>query len=677
MMSTSVFRKHRIAILVGCVSVLLSGCATQSQMKLSSIFETQGVSPRQPESVSTTDNADVQKSDTTEDIIELEPLMPSYSITTQASARVLDLSDDKTVVVSFEDIPLEDFVEHVFTKIFEVDFVIDPQTSFEDKSVTLQVKKPLGQVSFLSLFNTVLEQHNLAMRLEQEIVFLYPKGGRRGLPDYDYGYGRTADTVPNGSNIIFQIIPIDYIDAMSAQSFLVRLANVSPETLPDKNLIGLRASRQDILRALDVIALIDRPSVLGQQLSFVKLEFVPVSLFISQVSDLLRNEGVNVAEVIRFTPLSRQNGVIIHARNRAHLDRISFWKDTLDTAESTDDKQYFMYYPENIEAEKLSLILGELTQLSQGLGLKKNAVEGGAASSQLQSNSNGTEDLKFVVDKNQNVIIIYGTATKYKNILPLLKKLDVTPSQVLIEARLIEVTLTDQLSQGIDWSLFGGGAKRNISTSQISSLTNGSFAYTISGIDYNVALNLLQNQDRLKVLSSPRIVVASGESASINVGTEIPVLATQSADVDTDRVLQSVQYRSTGVDLNVTPTVNSRNVISLEISQNVSETSENASSGIDSPIILNRSFQTKVFANSGQALVLGGLIRENNSTKKSQIPLLGSIPGVGRLFSSDGKSTSRTELVVFITPRIISNSSDIQEIKNLFLQELDMATGSQ
>ena len=107
------------------------------------------------------------------------------------------------------------------------------------------------------------------------------------------------------------------------------------------------------------------------------------------------------------------------------------------------------------------------------------------------------------------MIIIYSTASKYKSILPLLKKLDVTPPQVLVEAKLIEITLTDQHSQGIQWSLFGGSnRKRDIAVSQLTSFNNGSFSYSISGIDYSAALSALQSQDRLKVLSSPRIVVA-------------------------------------------------------------------------------------------------------------------------------------------------------------------------
>jgi len=678
---TSRFR----GLLISTLGLALSACSTQPQTGLQSIFETEARASASSDNVDIGDKNAANDGGLSVTEAQLTPLVAGYEVPTQSSAHVLDLSNDEKVTVSFEDVPLKEFVEHVFSNMLSVDFVIDPQTSFENKNVTLQIKEPMGQRAFLDLFKDVLEQHGLGMKLQQDIIFLHDIRARRGLPDYDYGYGRTPASVPSGSNPIFHVVPIDFIDAKSVQSFLIRLTNASPEVLPDPNLLGLRASRTDILRALDVINMLDRPSVRGQQLSFVKLEFIPASLFIEQVSNLLQNEGVDVATAVRFTELSRQNGVIAHARSRVILDRIAFWRETLDTADATDDKQYFMYYPENMEAAKLAEVLQKLVQLSDGsrstvpagsaaVGATNGQPSQDAVGSQRRAGSgSGTSaELSFVTDENRNAIIIFASASKYKSILPLLKKLDVTPPQVLIEARLLEITLTDQLSQGVDWSLFGGAAKRDIPTSQLSSMSNGSFAYTISGIDYNVALSILQNQDRLKVLSSPRIVVASGESASINVGTEIPVLATQSADVDTDRVLQSVQYRSTGVDLAVQPTVNSNNVISLQITQNVSETSENASSGIDSPIILNRSFKTTVFANSGQALVLGGLIRENNSSKDSRVPWLGEVPGLGRLFSSESKSTSRTELIVLITPRILANSSDIDEVKRLFIQEFSV-----
>lgn len=668
--------------LLPLLALMVQGCANVEKQPFNSVFikEKNGVASAESIDDGDDSNDGSKVSGGSSDLVSLQARVP---LDAETSSKQLDLNDTKDISVSFEQLELKEFVNHSLANVLKVNFVIDPQAKLSGQKVTLSIKDKVSQEEYLALFKDVLQQNGLAMKIRNDVVFLHPASRRRGLPEYDFGYGKSKLTVPQGSQPIFQVVPLEFIDQKSLSSFILRLSNASPENMNDPNLIGLKGTRHDVLRALDIVNMIDIPHVRGRHIQFVKLAFLPSSEFISQVTEILENEGIDVANTIRFADLSRQNGVVVHSTSETLLKRMEFWRKQLDTPESTEDKQYFMYYPENMEAAKLADVLQKLATVSQGgansSGSNRNqagstnSVSGQSSSSeQSTSLTGGAGDFNYVVDENRNVIIVYANASKYKSLLPLLKKLDVTPSQVLIEARLIEITLTDQYSQGIEWSLFGGGAKRNINTSQLTSFANGSFSYTISGVDYNAALNLLESQDRLKVLSSPRIVVANGESATLNVGTEIPVLSTQAADVDSDRVLQSIQYRSTGVDLTVQPTVNSSNVVSMQISQNVSETSENASSGIDSPLILNRSFQTYVIANSGQTLVLGGLIRENNSSDDSSVPVLGDIPLIGNLFKSDSRSTSRTELVVLITPRIISNTSDIDDVKKLFLDELTL-----
>ena len=669
----------RVALLV----LLLQGCGATQEEQFDSAFE---LSSEQRNGQNNSDSPDgAKKENDTFDVAASEALLSpmdfKHDVSGQTSSEVLELSDVEDISLAFDEVDLKEFVNHSLANLLNVNFVIDPVTPFQNKKVTLSIKEKISQKRFMELFKDVLEQNGLAFKIQNDVLFLFGNKKRRGLPDYDYGYGRSKASVPIGAQPIFQVVPIDFIDPKSLSSFIVRLSNASPEQIGDPNKLGVRGKRHDILRALDLIDMLDVPSVRGQKLLFIKLEFLPSGEFVKKVTELLENEGVNVENAMRFTDLTRQNGVIVHSNNDKILERVSFWRKKLDTADASDDRQYFMYYPENMEAEKLADVLEKLVQVGSTGGYQSQQADKPPATSSTPGNnmpsSNSSragfsEDLSYVTDENRNVIIIYSTASKYKSILPLLKKLDVTPPQVLIEAKLIEITLTDQHSQGVQWSLFGGSRKRDLAVSQLTSFNNGSFSYSISGIDYTAALSALQSQDRLKVLSSPRIVVANGESASLNVGTEIPVLSTQAADVDSDRVLQSIQYRSTGVDLSVKPTVNSSNVISMTVSQNVSETSENASSGIDSPLILNRSFNTSIIANSGQTLVLGGLIRENNSGDASQVPLLGDIPVLGRAFSTKSSSKSRTELVVLITPRIISNSSDIDDIKKLFIDELTL-----
>lgn len=669
------------------IAILLAvqGCASTGNDDFQSRFENNKRTEAIDEELFKKENSKYLAQDA-QGVNSISPMQYEHPIPAKSSSEQLELSNVEDITVAFEELALEEFVNHSLSNILKVNFVVAPNVKFDDKKVTLQIKEKISQRRFLSLFQELLEQNGLGMKIQENIMYIHSSQQRSGRPDLDFGFGRNDGDVPIGSQPVYQLVPLNYIEPQNLHSFLVRLTNAGVEFSNDPNVIALQGKRHDIIRALSVIRMLDVPKILGKKIRYLQMNYIPSGEFIEKVTELLENEGVNIRIGAKFTDLSRQNGVVVHSNNDDVLERILYWQKKLDTPESTDDMQYYMYYPENMEAAKLAEVLAKLINVgkrdsksdssssqSKDNAQSKSTLEtGNRKSSKSQGSISAvSEEFSFVSDENRNVIIIYSTASKFKTMLPLLKKLDVSPPQVLIEAKLIEVTLKDEHTQGIEWSLFGGGAKSDIGTSQLSSFS-GSFSYTISGVDYHAALVLLEKQNKLKVLSSPRIVVANGESASLNVGQEIPVLSTQAADVDSERILQSIQYRSTGVDLTVQPTVNSSNVVSMQISQNVSETSENGSSGIDSPLILNRSFQTSVIANSGQTLVLGGLIRENNSFIDSQIPLLGDIPIFGRLFSNESKSTSRTELLVLITPRIISNSSDIDDIKKLFIDELTL-----
>ncbi len=670
---------HSTRFLCGiAILLLLQGCATSETMDFGSQFEspTADLVEDEQEEVNEGNNTAIEPAVSSS--TQLESISGGPPLPAKSSSEVLALSDEKNISIAFDGVELAEFVNHALSNILNVNFVLAPNVEMKGKTVTLEIKEKISQREFLSLFEDLLSQHGLVSKIQEGIIFVHNSSQVRGRPDLDFGYGREDSDVPVGSDLIYQLVPVYYIGPKSLHSFLVRLANAGVELSYDPNIIALQGKRYDILRALSIIRMLDVPGLLGHTVVYMQLEYLPSEEFIKKVTDLLESDGVNVGLGVRFTDLSRQNGVVVHSNNQALLDRISYWREKLDTPESSDDLRYFMYYPQNMEASKLADVLMRFESISSTTGpsasnskssAQKQSSEGGSKEASLSGVAN---DFSFVTDENRNVIVIYSTATKYKTMLPLLKKLDVTPPQVLIEAKLIEITLTDQFSQGVEWSLFGGAAKRDLSTSQVASYNSGSFAYTISGIDYNAVLSLLQSKDQLKVLSSPRIVVSNGERATMNVGTEIPVLTTQSTDVDSDRVLQSIQYRSTGVDLSVKPVVNSNSVVAMEISQNVSETSGNSTSSLNSPLILNRSFNTSVIARSGQTLVLGGLIRENNSSTDSSLPILGDIPGLGALFSSKSKSKSRTELVVLITAKIIHNSSDIDELRNLFIDELEL-----
>ncbi|MCK4485761.1 MAG: type II secretion system protein GspD, partial [Desulfobacterales bacterium] len=284
------------------------------------------------------------------------------------------------------------------------------------------------------------------------------------------------------------------------------------------------------------------------------------------------------------------------------------------------------------------------------------------------------------VDENRNALIIYATPKEYETLKLLLQKLDVMPAQVLLEASVAEVTLTDTLQYGLEWFL------KNTARSQTSILrTLGGLGLGSGGLDYSLVtdsekfqllLNALAQEGMVKILSSPRITVRDGKSASIIVGTEVPVVTSEATTPDiqtegTSGIIRSVQYRSTGISLNVTPSVHAEEVVTLEISQEVSEAQTNPTSGIDSPIILQRTITTEVVAADGQTVLLGGLITENESQTVTKVPVLGSIPIIGHLFKTTSKGYNRTELVIMITPHIIRNTQQIDEMRDAIFESFE------
>ncbi len=667
------------------IMAVLNGCSTVPPIEVESKFETVGL-----ESEEKSNN--IKEEDLSEDALgvrEKPKALSQFEVNPErGSFERYDIAvpadDTKTVTVSFEDYPLSAFIEYSLTEILKTDFVIQAESiaSEQDRAVTLSLASPVSVQQYYEIFAEILASHGLYLRSRDGVLFVVGEEVQTGIPRYQFSFGRQKRDVPYSAGFpLFHFVPILYIDHKEVLSFLARLSNVNFETTPDKSMIGLLGDRQDILLALDLIYFIDRPQLIGRVVDYIPLEYMSSGDFAGQISQLLEQEGVSVDTALGITVLERKNSVVVHAIDREILDRVHYWRELLDTPEATDDSQFFIYKPLNVEAAKLLKVLSAITQNMSSSGVAGTSETGtGQPTTQTATASSGSrstrggvgasrsEELKVVVDENLNALIIFTKPTRYRAILPLLKQLDVTPAQVLIEARMIEVTLTDQFSQGIDWTLFAGESRRAQGFSRVTSFTGDAFSYTVSGMDYSAAISFLENQDQIRVLSSPRLVVAAGENATLNVGTDIPVLTNQSTDVDTEVVLQAVQYRSTGVDLSIKPTVSGQNWIGLEVSQGISETSENATSNLDSPVILTRSVSTSVFARSGQSIVIGGLIRENNSLGKQGVPGLKDVPILGNVFSTKSDSVSRTELLVIITPRILRNASDLSEMREIMME---------
>jgi general secretion pathway protein D len=292
-------------------------------------------------------------------------------------------------------------------------------------------------------------------------------------------------------------------------------------------------------------------------------------------------------------------------------------------------------------------------------------------------------NMKIVADPSNNALIIMAKAQDYRDIEAVIKQLDIMPLQVLIDATIVEVGLSDQLKYGLQWYFshdLGGttGSAGYLGTTLGLASAAGGFTYVITNIarDMKVQLDALAATNKINVLSSPSLMVLNNQQATIKVGDQVPILTAQAlpqSGVNNLVGTQSIQYKDTGVLLEVRPRVNAGGLVSLELSQAVNTLKNQgaaSASGINSPTIQQRQIQSQVAVRSGETIVLGGLIIENANNTVTGIPLLSELPWLGSLFSSTEKNLQRTELVILMTPRVVENSRSSQQITNEYRHRL-------
>jgi len=305
------------------------------------------------------------------------------------------------------------------------------------------------------------------------------------------------------------------------------------------------------------------------------------------------------------------------------------------------------------------------------------------------------EQLRIVADPSTNSLIIYSTAQEFQNIKNILKDLDVTPRQVLMDVLVLEVTLSNTESLGVVYQIFGGqntilgnifpaqGAVVNpIQPSSplanlVANLATG-FPAGISGIAgrsnaIRAFINALATDNRVKALASPSVLATDNRPARIQVGSEIPILTGQTSTFTgtaTPLTSNAIQYRNTGVILTIIPQVNSQGLVNLQVKQEVSAVGVPNFGSTGSPSFTTRDAETTAVVQDGDTLAIGGIIQDQKTRTRSGIPYLMDLPAVGRFFESTQDTTDRTELIILITPHVVRNKDEARNVTEEFKSRL-------
>ena len=279
--------------------------------------------------------------------------------------------------------------------------------------------------------------------------------------------------------------------------------------------------------------------------------------------------------------------------------------------------------------------------------------------------------VKVVASKANNSLLIRATPNDYERVEATLARLDTAPWQVLIEASIAEVTLNDQLRYGVQYFLQQNSLAASFtSAAQTALLPNPitpGFNFLFTPGSSAITIDALSRLTSVKILSSPSVVVQDNSEAVLTVGSEVPTQTQQqqSTTAANAPIVNSIEYRNTGVILQVRPRINSNQAVSLEIAQEVSRVDDASTSGANSPLtptFIQRKITSRVNVQSGQTVVLGGLIQDSEERGRDRVPILGEIPVLGNLFGTTSNVNIRTELIVFITPRVIRNPEDARDV---------------
>jgi general secretion pathway protein D len=438
---------------------------------------------------------------------------------------------------------------------------------------------------------------------------------------------------------------------------------------------------------------------------------------------------------IRIMPIERLNSILVVTPRAAYLEEAKRWIERLDQPGGSAAEQKLHVYPvQNGSARHLSEVLngifgggtdGRTVSTASGVAPGLNAATGtsstglGARSglgststaSNLLSGSSGLSGmrtqgaqtgqsnaarpatgagalslgaLRVVADEVNNAILVYGTADEYAKIESTLKRLDIPPTQVLIEASIVEVTLTDDLQYGLQWAFTDSLSNGKVGTSVLSRLAGGvlggplaGFSYTLRNSAGNVraVLNALADKSLVKVISSPSLMVLDNHTAQIVVGNQQPIRSGETITTG-GLVSTSIQYKDTGVALSVTPSVNSGNMVTMSVNQAVTDVGQ-IDDATGQRAFLQRQIDSKVAVRSGETLVLGGLIRDNSTTGSNGLPGLHEIPLFGALFGTKKRNDQRTELLVIITPRVIRSDQDAREVSSEIRDRMKSFMGHQ
>lgn len=575
----------------------------------------------------------------------------------------------KTISLAFANAPASEVARAVIRDVLALPVAVADGVA---GNITLSAPEPLPAADALAMLELALAESGLALRRVKD-GFLLSK------LETAANEGASVGAAAIGYSVA--IAPVLYAKPSDITTIIQGMISKRIVATADdaRSAIILKGPQADIESAIEAIETFDTPQLTGRVFGLFKLQYADPSTVKTELAALSDASGAGAGTDIVALP--RLNSLFVSARADAAFDELRGWIERLDQPSAGDERRLrylpVLNTPAQVLAEQLDAALsGERGASTAAASSERQDAPASAVQPEFRAAAafGGGDRASIAVDGVNNALIIRASDREYRDIAELIDRMDIPASQVLIEATIAEVTLREGLDYGVRWFFENAESRVTLSDNSAGAVSPvfPGIGYTFIETDARVAIDALASVTDVTVLSAPSIMVLNNQTAHLQVGDEVPIV-TQQAQSTIDQgapIVSTLQLRETGVILDVKPRINASNIVTLEITQEVSDVTPTTTSGIDSPTIQQRKFTSTVAVRDKTTIALGGLIRESYTDGESGVPLLKDIPGLGYAFKSRNVEKRRTELVVFLTPRIIRNDEDAKEAIRYIRREM-------
>ena len=559
---------------------------------------------------------------------------------------------ERTVSLNLVDVSVQEAAQAILGELLNENYVLDPGVA---GTVNIRSTRPISRTTAIEVFELALRQNNAALIRRGEVFAITPLSG-----DLSIGASTAREVLPGYT---LRVIPLENIGAQEMAAILQPFAGNGIVGIDaQRNIIVLAGSSVDHRAWQKTIDSFDVDWLANRSVGIFPIKGRSAQSIVAGL-ELVVETDENFEPLVVFQTIPENNSVLAVAKTPSALKNVSNCINRL-TLEGANDAQVYSYDMKFARASDvaptLAQILGIEVSTSESMSDDPAVAEAQLLQASATATGGDVNATRIVASEATNTLLIHATQNEYQRVLGMLHRLDVPPRQVLVEANIVEVTLTNELRYGVQYFFESGNSSISLDRDSVAGIAAQTPGFSaIFDEAPRVVIDALDDVTSVNVVSSPNLMILNNQSARLVVGDQVPVATQQAQDGDAadEAFVSTIEFRDTGVIFEVTPRINSSGSVVLDITQEISSVGADDGDTL-TPTISQRVISSSVAVDSGETIAMGGLFSTNQTRGQSGIPGLRKIPLFGRTSNTD----TQTELLVLITPRIVNDQMDARRV---------------